>query len=72
MEIDLHGIRHQDVPRAVDNGIWECMQSKAYTLTIITGMSDDMKRIVMEVAQEYGLTVHENYYNPGALTIDMF
>lgn len=44
MEIDLHGIKHEDVKRMLDVAIWDCMKKKKSRLHVITGNSDEMKK----------------------------
>lgn len=70
MEIDLHGVKHEDVKQILDKHIWECMKKKKLRLWVITGNSDDMKRIVKEVSHEYGLTAVESLFNSAEILID--
>lgn len=69
--LDLHGIKHEDVKQLLDGSIWECMQKKKPRLYVITGNSDEMKRIVSSVSSEYGLTAVENMFNSAELIIDL-
>ena len=48
-KLDLHGIRHHEVPRKVDVFLGEHLQKGTNEVTIITGHSDHMKKIVDEV-----------------------
>ena len=53
-ELDLHGIKHEDVKRVLDriiNRLW----AKNEGLTIITGHSEKMKKIVVDILDEYEL-----------------
>jgi len=48
-KLDLHGIKHNDVQREVENFV---LLNKP-PLSIITGMSDKMRELVGEVLEEY-------------------
>ena len=43
-KLDLHGIRHHEVPRKVDVFLGEHLQKGTNEVTIITGHSDHMKK----------------------------
>lgn len=68
-EIDLHGLKHEDVSRTLDSFLWENMQKKNKEVKVITGNSDEMKRIVRETISDYGFISEEEYFNAGALII---
>lgn len=54
IEIDLHGFRHEDVPRIVEryiNDFWGSGES----FDIITGHSPKMKKIVIDILMKYNL-----------------
>lgn len=51
-ELDLHNIKYSDVPRMVDIFLWE--NNKKFPVIIITGNSDRMKSIVVQIIKEYG------------------
>lgn len=68
--LDLHGVKHEDVKQILDKTIWECMKQKKLRLYIITGHSEPMKKIVGEVATEYGLCASESMFNPAEIIID--
>lgn len=70
MQIDLHGIKHEDVKQLLDNAIWKCMKEKRSRLWVITGNSDEMKSIVKKVTDEYGLTAVESMFNSAEIIID--
>ena len=53
-KLDLHGIRHHEVPRKVDVFLGEHLKKGTNEVTIITGHSDNMKKIVDEVLVDYG------------------
>jgi DNA-nicking Smr family endonuclease len=72
MQIDLHGVKHEDVTRTVDKFIWECMQANVCSGTIITGNSHPMKQIVVSCLAEHGLTANNFFYNIGGkITFDL-
>lgn len=69
-KLDLHGIKHSDVKRLLDDFIWDCISNNIMQATIITGNSSIMKSISIEVLNEYGLEP-SNYFNfDGSFLID--
>ena len=62
-QLDLHGVRHEDVERLVENFVL----LNELPLKIITGNSDEMRRLVVNVLERH----HMNYWSfkPGQLTI---
>jgi DNA-nicking Smr family endonuclease len=71
MKLDLHGTKHEDVKRKLDVFFWECMQKKITQVEVITGMSDKMKEIVIDTANEYKFRVNDFNINPGSLFINI-
>ena len=71
MKVDLHGIRHHEVPRKLDTFFWEMIQRKVGQVEVITGISTEMKKIVIETCKDYGFEVNEMYFNPGSLVINL-
>ena len=69
--IDLHGIKHSDVSRVLDEFIWEGMNKKEKVIEVITGKSDQMKRIVTVLAEEYNLDCYEDFKNEGKIIIKL-
>ena len=67
--LDLHGIKHEDVKRVLDEFFWDMMKKNVSYFEVITGFSDRMKSIVYETCDEYGFEVEENPGNGGSLTI---
>ena len=53
MQLDLHGVRHHQVERMVEN--WVLMNQSAVPLVIICGNSQRMIDIVMSVLDELDL-----------------
>ena len=59
--LDLHGFKHEDVPREVIRFVedsWDCGDET----TIVTGHSGRMKDIVIEVLEEYGLEYEAGFF----------
>lgn len=42
--LDLHGVKHEDVPKLVDQFLWKNMKVKSSEVKIITGISNNMKK----------------------------
>ena len=70
MEIDLHGVKHEDVGRTLDTFIWEHMQKKSGGIKIITGNSPEMKKIVSDIVAEYGFIAVESYGNSASMVVN--
>ena len=69
--IDLHGVKHNDVPRMLDSFIWKQMQKQTNNVQIITGNSERMKQIVIECLKEYNLNCTNSLINNGTLSVDL-
>jgi DNA-nicking Smr family endonuclease len=70
MEIDLHGVKHEDVGRILDTFIWEQMKRKSGGIKIITGNSPEMKKIVSQIVAEYGFIAVESYCNSASMIVN--
>jgi DNA-nicking Smr family endonuclease len=70
MEIDLHGVKHEDVGRTLDTFIWEQMKRKSGGIKIITGNSPEMKKIVSDIVAEYGFVAVESYGNSASMIVN--
>ncbi len=68
MIIDLHGIKHEDVPRVLIKAIETNWDSGGH-LEVITGHSPQMKKIVRDIAEEYHLECEDGIQNPGYLWV---
>jgi hypothetical protein len=65
-QLDLHGIRHEQVPRLVENFVL----LNDLPVRIVTGNSFIMKKIVTEVVETFGLKASvESDWNLGALIV---
>ena len=69
--LDLHGFKHSEVPKLIDQFLWENMNKKTTEVEIITGISDQMKLIVIETVKDYEFTYNEAWNNPGKLIISL-
>lgn len=67
--IDLHGVKHADVTSLLDSFLWENMQKNKKEVKVITGFSDQMKRIVADLVNEYNMDYHQDPKNNGVLII---
>jgi DNA-nicking Smr family endonuclease len=68
-KIDLHGIKHENVQRELDQFFWQMMQRGHSEVEVITGISHRMKEIVNKVSQDYNFKVEETPVNPGSLIV---
>jgi hypothetical protein len=69
--LDLHGVKHINVFRNVDQFIGHHIQRGTKDVEIVTGYSKEMKRIVEDVLLDYGVSSHEAWMNPGKLIINL-
>lgn len=68
-KIDLHGIKHENVQRELDQFFWQMMQRGHSEVEVITGISNKMKEIVNQVSKDYNFKVEEIPLNPGSLIV---
>ena len=68
MTIDLHGVRHEDVPRMLIEVI-EASWDSGDHLEVVTGHSKRMKEIVRSIAEEYDLECEDGLSNSGYIWI---
>jgi DNA-nicking Smr family endonuclease len=69
--LDLHGVRHADVPKLLDQFLWEQIQKKRREAEIITGMSNTMLEVVIKNLKDYDFTYNEVWNNPGKLIVKL-
>jgi DNA-nicking Smr family endonuclease len=69
--LDLHGIKHVDVQRMVDEFMWDQIQKKSSSVEIITGNSDQMKLVVKESLIDYNLNPYEEIFNQGKIIVKL-
>ena len=66
--LDLHGTKHADVIKLVEDYLFQ--NQEECPLKIITGNSDKMKKIVINVIQSNGFNYLDgDYYNRGYITV---
>jgi DNA-nicking Smr family endonuclease len=70
-KLDLHGLKHAEVTRVVDQFLWDQIQKKSTEVEIVTGISDQMKLIVIETIKDYQFSYDEEWNNPGKLIIKL-
>ena len=68
-KIDLHGLKHENVHRELDQFFWQMMQRGHSEVEVITGISKKMKELVKKVSEDYNFKVSETDINPGSVTI---
>jgi len=69
--LDLHGVKHADVPKLMDQFIWEHMNKKSKEIEIITGLSQTMKQVVIKNLRDYEFNFNEAWNNPGKLIVSL-
>lgn len=69
--LDLHGVKHADVAKLMDQFIWEQMNKKSKEIEIITGISQTMKQLVIKNLKDYDFTYNEAWNNPGKLIVSL-
>lgn len=69
-KLDLHGLSHYHINSYIDKFIWECMNKKINSADIITGNSDRMKSLVIDIIKDYNLEYQVgDYTNNGYIKI---
>ncbi len=71
-ELDLHNVRHADVPKAVDKFLGFHISKGSMEVRVVTGNSDSMKKIVKETLIDYRLDAEQSILNPGTLIVRLF
>tara|TARA_B100001250_G_C19718658_1_gene752764 strand:+ start:810 stop:1043 length:234 start_codon:yes stop_codon:yes gene_type:complete len=67
-ELDLHGIQHRDVKSLVEDFVLK--NQKSLPLKIITGNSEKMKFLVIDVLNIHGFQYSDgDYYNRGYIDV---
>ena len=70
-KLDLHGTKHEEVARKLENFLYEHMQRGTSEVDVITGNSPVMKELVTKIAADYKMEATEVWGNFGTLTIKM-
>ena len=68
-KLDLHGVKHENVQRELDQFFWFMMQRGHSEVEVVTGISNRMKEIVREVSKDYNFQVIDIPVNPGSLIV---
>jgi DNA-nicking Smr family endonuclease len=69
-KLDLHGKSHYHIGPFVDSFIWDCMRKNHSYADIITGNSERMKNLVIDIVKDYKLEYQiGDYYNQGYIKI---
>ena len=63
--IDLHGVRHKDVYYAIEK---HCTRGDI-PFVVVTGKSETMKKIVIQIVETFGLHAHEKLGNKGRMIV---
>ena len=71
IELDLHGTKHSDAFRKVDQFIGYHIQRGTGEVYVVTGYSQEMKKIVNEVLKDYGATSKDEFGNDGKLIVSL-
>jgi len=69
--LDLHGIKHSEVQKHLDSFIWENMNKGSGEIDVITGISEQMKKIVRDIVIDYNMNCYEEPLNPGKIIIKL-
>ncbi len=69
--LNLHGVRHAEVPRKVDLFIGDHLMKGNSEVEIIIGNSDEMKKIVDNTLKDYGLDSEYNFLTKSKLNIKL-
>lgn len=64
-ELDLHGVSHYDVKDVVENFI--LMNNPP--IRIITGLSDQMRKLTQEVLKKHKYEFYTPAHNPGEIIV---
>jgi DNA-nicking Smr family endonuclease len=70
-EIDLHGTRHEEVGRKLENFLYEHIQKGTNEVKVITGNSSEMKKLVHKIVGQYDMTATDEWTNFGCLIVNM-
>jgi len=69
--LDLHGVKHSELQSMFDEFIYENMKLDTKEVEIITGISEQMKRIVRNLSDEYSMDCYDHPLNPGKIIIKL-
>lgn len=70
LELDLHGIKHQDVEHTLENFfLWENKDSKQL-IGVVVGKSPQMQQIVTKWLDKYEFSYYIPAYNVGVIYVN--
>jgi len=69
--LDLHGFKHIEVPRILEQFIYDQINRDSKEIEVVTGNSIRMKSIVKEIADDYGMEAKELWGNNGTMVIKL-
>jgi DNA-nicking Smr family endonuclease len=69
--LDLHGFKHIEVPRILEQFIYDHMNRDSKEIEVVTGNSTRMKSIVKEIVDDYGMEITELWGNNGTMVIKL-
>ena len=70
MEIDLHGLTHEEAIRAVEDWLYNSYRIPLFTGKIITGNSPELqKKIFEQVLDTYGYAYYVPVYNIACIVV---
>ena len=70
-KLDLHGVKHIDVPRKIDSFLGEHLKRGTNQISIIIGHSDNMKKIIDNTLLDYGMKSEYHFLTPTILTVSL-
>jgi len=70
-QVDLHGTRHDEVARKLENFLYEHIQKGTKEIKVITGNSTEMKKLVTDIVEQYKMTATDEWNNFGCLIVNM-
>jgi hypothetical protein len=59
------------VQKHLDSFIWENMNKGSKEIDVITGISEQMKKIVRDIVIDYNMNCYEEPLNPGKIIIKL-
>jgi DNA-nicking Smr family endonuclease len=59
------------VQKHLDSFIWENMNKGSREIEVITGISEQMKKIVRDIVIDYNMNCYEEPLNPGKIIIKL-
>ena len=71
LTLDLHGVRHQDVPHKVDQFIGYHLTNGSREVNIIVGHSERMKEIVDVTLIDYNLKSEYTFFSKTTLLVKL-